>query len=670
MCGIAGFLTRSNRRPTSDLQAEVLKMADALSHRGPDDFGTWVDSATGIALGQRRLSIVDLSAEGHQPMLSASSRYAIVFNGEIYNYRDLQAQLLAKGHRFRGHSDTEVLLASIEEWGVPATLEAAVGMFAFALWDRSEQVLFLARDRVGEKPLYYGWTNGTLLFASELKSFRIFPGSSWEVDRDALALFFKLGYIPSPFSIYKGVCKLTPGTFVRIDRQSPGDLPSPVSYWSMRSAAETGAANPYMGADSDAVDELEALLKQSVRGQMVADVPVGAFLSGGIDSSTIVALMQAQSSRPIRTFTIGFHEAEYNEAKHAASIARHLGTSHTELYVSPAEAIAVIPRLPHIYDEPFSDSSQIPTFLVSQLARSQVTVSLSGDGGDEFFTGYQRYGLCQRIWSRMNLVPAPLRRTLARCLLGTRGARSDDSSTFLARSGSRLQPVLFDRILKAAALLSSDSADQLYWRLNSQWDLTENVVQGAGSNLAELAFLNSQIRLPNFLDRMCYADSVSYLPDDILVKVDRASMAVSLESRVPLLDHRVIEFTWRLPASLKTRHGQSKWPLRQVLYKYVPRQLIERPKMGFGVPIEHWLKGPLRDWAEDLLEPSRLQREGFLNPKPIRYRWEQHLSGKRRWHYSLWDVLMFQAWLQTQRKVSDSRPEIFQNAGAAQIGQA
>jgi asparagine synthase (glutamine-hydrolysing) len=657
MCGIAGFLNRSNRRPAGELQAEVMKMAAALEHRGPDDAGFWVDPRSGVALGHRRLAIIDLSAEGRQPMLSESKRYVIIFNGEIYNFPELRERLVAHGQAFRGHSDTEVLLAAFEHWGVALALERSVGMFALALWDRKEETLYLARDRVGEKPLYYGWSGNDLLFGSELKALRTFSGNEWRVDRDALAVFFNLGYIPAPLSIYQGVRKVSPGTFIKFSAATPhGHFPDPQPYWAMRSVAEAGARAPFTGSSQEAIEELERLLKQSIHGQTIADVPVGAFLSGGIDSSTVVALMQAQSSRPVRTFTIGFHEREYNEAGHAAEVAAHLGTDHTELYVTPEEAMAVIPRLAHIYDEPFSDSSQIPTFLVSQLARTQVTVSLSGDAGDELFAGYPRYAFAERLWSRMKLIPAPIRRGIAAALrtmahVGWEDTRAHSSDGEDRRGstvrGGRLWKTA-DRIWKAAELLSVNSADLLYWRLNSHWS-NPGLVPGSSPRVLETAFGNSQIVLPGFLERMCYADSVSYLPDDILVKVDRATMAVSLEARVPLLDHRVIEFAWSLPPAMKVRDGQTKWLLRQVLYKYVPRRLIERPKMGFGVPIEQWLRGPLREWAEELLSPARLRREGFLDVRFVRERWEQHLSGRRRWHYSLWGVLMFQAWLENQR---------------------
>jgi asparagine synthase (glutamine-hydrolysing) len=651
MCGIAGIVERAGAGSNDALHREIANLTATLRHRGPDHGGFWLDESAGVALGHRRLAILDLSPEGEQPMHSRDGRFVLTFNGEIYNFAELKNELLARSHTFRGHSDTEVMLASFVEWGVHNAVRRFVGMFAFALWDRQERTLTLARDRMGEKPLYYGFAGGAFLFGSELKALRAFSKWSGEVDRDALSLFFYGGYVPGPFCIYRGIRKLLPGSIFQLKEQHllRNEMPEPVRYWSLDAVAREGCEESFEGNEAEAIEELDRLLRASIRSQMVADVPVGAFLSGGIDSSVVVALMQAQSTRPVKTFTIGFHEREYNEARHAAEVAAHLKTDHTELYVTPEEAMSVIPRLPQIYDEPFSDSSQIPTFLVAQLARTQVTVSLSGDAGDELFGGYARYSFSQRFWSRLKLFPSSFRRKTARVLQAFSAEEGQASFLVKAIERSSAGRLIKDRILKAGDLISAESADSLYWRLNSHWSNTAGFVPGSNPQVLEAAFHNNQISLGGFLERMCYSDSVSYLPDDILVKVDRATMAVSLEVRVPLLDYRVVEFAWRLPSRMRVRNGETKWLLRQVLYKYVPRRIIERPKMGFGVPIEHWLRGPLRDWAEDLLSSDRLKAEGFLDVKRVRDRWEQHLSGRRRWHYSLWDVLMFQAWLSKEQ---------------------
>jgi asparagine synthase (glutamine-hydrolysing) len=654
MCGISGFYDPFRRSGPSEMESVTARMASTLEHRGPDDSGVWVDADAGIALSHRRLSILDLSAEGHQPMFSADGRLAIVFNGEIYNFAALRGELESLGHSFRGHSDTEIMLAAITQWGLEGAVGRFVGMFAFALWDRQERTLHLARDRMGEKPLYYGWVNGAFLFASELKALRAHPQWRGEVDRNALTLFLRHNYIPAPHSIYQGLCKLMPGTVLSLPAAlaRPGELPVPIPFWSMKSVAETGAANPFAGSESEAADELEKLLKKAIGQQMVADVPLGAFLSGGVDSSTIVALMQAQSSRPVKTFTIGFHETGYNEAEFARDVADHLGTDHTELYVTPEEAMGVIPRLPTIYDEPFSDASQIPTFLVSQLARRHVTVSLSGDAGDELFGGYPRYSLAQKIWSRIGRAPRVGRRALA-ALLRSVGVETWDSGLgWLARLSPESLGAdrVGDRVHKLADILAVDSPEQIYRGLVSHWKEPERIVIGAKEPATALNDPSQWVPLPDFFQRMMYLDAITYLPDDILVKVDRASMAVSLESRIPLLDHRVVEFAWRLPLSMKVKNGRSKWLLREVLHRHVPRKLIERPKMGFGVPTDIWLRGPLRDWAEQLLDSKRLRDEGFFAPAPIRQKWEEHLSGRRNWQYYLWDILMFQGWLDSQKQ--------------------
>ncbi|PYU93128.1 MAG: asparagine synthase (glutamine-hydrolyzing) [Acidobacteria bacterium] len=646
MCGITGLLTPS--ASGEDLETAVRRMASALVHRGPDDEGAWVDPEVGIALGFRRLAILDLSTAGHQPMVSACGRHVIVFNGEVYNFAELRHELEPKGHCFRGHSDTEVMLAAIGQWGLQEAVKKFVGMFAFALWDRQERILHLVVDRVGIKPLYYGWARRSFLFGSELKALRAHPGFAAEINRGALSLQMRYSYIPQPHSIYRGTYKLRPGTMLSVKADSvpcsgPG---SPVSYWSAREAAERGAAHPFRASEQEAADRLEELLREAVRLRLVSDVPLGAFLSGGIDSSTVVALMQALSSRPVKTFTVGFHETNYNEAVHAQAVAAHLGTDHTELYVTPEEARAVIPKLPAIYDEPFSDSSQIPTYLISQLARQQVTVSLSGDGGDELFAGYNRYFLGKKLWRWVSRMSAPVRNASAWFL---RQVGSDRWDRVFGRAARSLPLPLRERLAgekvqRLADMLAVRDPRTLYPGLVSHWRKACELVVGATELPVLLDDLSQYPELPDFARVMMFLDLVTYLPDDILVKVDRASMAVSLEARVPILDHRVVEFALSLPASMHIRNGQGKYLLRKVLDRYVPRRLIERPKMGFGVPIDAWLRGPLREWAEDLLGEDRLRREGFFRPQPIRSLWARHLSGRSSYHYYLWDVLSFQAW--------------------------
>ena len=659
MCGITGFLGFPAN--AMDPERVLRSMAAAIAHRGPDDEGTWLDAENEIALGHRRLSIVDLSPQGHQPMLSADGRYVMVFNGEIYNFRDIREELELTGiaPAWRGHSDTEVLLAAVSGWGVDAAIPRLSGMFSIALWDRRERSLALIRDRVGEKPLYYGWWRGTFFFASELKALRRWPDWQPEINRDAIAILLRHNYVPAPYSIYHNVYKLMPGAIARISlrdaRTGPGEDPfAPLcatAYWSVREAVETGVRHRFAGSEADAVSHLDALLRASVRRQMVADVPLGAFLSGGVDSSTIVALMQAESSRPVKTFTIGFHEEAYDEAKYAKAVARHLRTDHTELYVTPSEAMAVIPQLPELYDEPFSDSSQIPTFLVSRMARQHVTVALSGDAGDELFGGYNRYFWGRALWMRINWMPLWLRHLLAGALTGLSPARWDAFFSSLA-------PVLpkrihqrnpGDKMHKLAEILDVQRPEELYHGLVSHWKDPEAIVVDGREPATVLTTPGRWASLRDFSERMMYLDTVSYLPDDILAKVDRAAMGVSLETRIPMLDHSIIEFAWRIPLHMKIRHNQGKWLLRQVLYKYVPRELVQRPKMGFGVPIDAWLRGPLREWAEALLDERRLSEEGYLQPGPVRAVWTEHLSGRRNWQYYLWDVLMFQAWLEQNR---------------------
>jgi len=648
MCGLTGFLCAHPAKTAAEMEEIVERMAGTIVHRGPDDSGQWIDASAGIALGFRRLAILDLSPAGHQPMFSASGRYVIVYNGEVYNYRRLRQELESQGKApaFRGHSDTEVMLASMEAWGVQEAVQRFNGMFAFALWDRQERELYLVRDRLGVKPLYYGWMGKTFLFGSELKALRKHPDFQAEIDRDALMLYMQHNYIPCPYSIYCGIRKLPPGTVLKVKAEGSRTV-EPIPYWSARQIAENGSAHLFRGSEEEAVEQLDSILRDAIKLRMIADVPLGVFLSGGIDSSTVTALMQVQSERPVRTFSIGFHEDRFNEARYAKEIAHHLGTDHCELYVTPAEAMAVIPKLPMLYDEPFADSSQIPTHLVSKMAREHVTVSLSGDGGDELFGGYNRYYWGRRLWQRIRWMPGGIRRTASRAIWAMRPAvwevALDKMGRILPSSLNPSAPA--EKMVKVAEVLAVDCPDALYKRLISHWKEPALLVLEGQEVPTVLTDRSQWANLPDFTQRMMFLDLVTYLPDDILVKVDRASMGVSLEAREPLLDYRLVEFAWRLPLSMKIRGGKGKWILRQVLYRYVPPSLIERPKMGFAVPIGTWLRGPLREWAEDLLDEGAMRREGFLNPAPIRKKWAEHLSGSHEWQYYLWDVLMFQAWL-------------------------
>lgn len=653
MCGFTGYLAANPGLTAPDAQHVLQYMANAIEHRGPDSDGYWADPAAGIGLAHRRLAIVDLSPAGAQPMASVSGRYVLAFNGEIYNHLRLR-EALAHDDKvaaaWRGHSDTETLLEGFDAWGIEGTLQRAIGMFAVAVWDRAERVLTLARDRLGEKPLYYGWQGqgggAVFLFGSELSALRRHPAFTAEVSRDALALYMRHNCIGGEHSIYSGIRKLAPGHLLSVSLARPE--PQVRAWWSGADVAVKGVAQPFAGSPGQAVDALEALLRDAVAQQMMADVPLGAFLSGGIDSSTVVALMQAQSSRPVRTFSMGFHEEGYNEAEHAKAVAQHLGTDHTEMYVTAQQALDVIPKLPTLYSEPFADSSQIPTFLVSQMARQHVTVSLSGDAGDELFCGYTRYQMTAGLWGKVSRLPRPLRQLAAGLITALPpGAWDKLDGLLLSSLGARVG----DRLHKGAALLGSRSVADLYRGMVSHWADPASVVLGAREPATVLAGAAPDLQGLGDVERMMAMDMLSYLPDDILAKVDRAAMGVSLETRVPFLDHRVVEFAWSLPLNYKLRDGVTKWPLRQVLYRYVPKELIERPKMGFGVPIDHWLRGPLRDWAESLLSESRLAQEGFFNPTPIRQKWAEHLSGQRNWQYHLWDVLMFQAWLEAQRGV-------------------
>ncbi len=648
MCGITGFLSPSDHFSAPALQAQVEHMSQTLSHRGPDQSGTWTHAPSGLALGFRRLAILDLSPTGHQPMQSASGRYIIVFNGEVYNFKELRAELRKHGASFKGGSDTEVLLASIEAWGIKKALQRFNGMFALALWDTKTRTLYLARDRMGIKPLYYGIFNGILLFGSELKALRAHPAFRAEIDRNALSLYLRHNCIPAPHSIYQCIYKLAPASLLTIRAENLSHFPQPEKYWQLSEIVQSGLADPLEGSDTEIISIFHDHLLSSIGARMVSDVPLGAFLSGGIDSSLVVALMQAQSARSVQTFTIGFQETGFNEAGYAKDVAHRLGTDHTELYIRSAEAQAIIPSLPSIYDEPFADSSQIPTYLVSKLARKHVTVSLSGDGGDELFGGYNRYFWIQQIWHRVGWLPLKLRRALSQLLTRV------PVHMWASLLGPIQLPNAANKIHTFAEMLSESNATGLYKSVISHWKAPASIVIGAKEPLTPITDPGYWAHALPQPQQMMALDIATYLHDDILTKVDRASMAVGLEVRPPFLDdHETIALAWRLPLEQKIRAGNGKWILKEILSEYLPTSLFERPKMGFGVPIDSWLRGPLRDWAEDLLNEERLKTEGFFYPTPIRAKWAEHLSGQRNWQYDLWDVLTFQAWWQAQ---SQERP--------------
>jgi asparagine synthase (glutamine-hydrolysing) len=640
MCGIAGFLDLRRRFDQFNAAELARKMADRLTHRGPDAGGSWADPAAGIALGFRRLAIIDLSAAGAQPMISASGASVLIYNGEIYNPEELRPDLERRGIRWRGHSDSEVILEAFEAWGVVAAVKRMIGMFALAWWDGRTRTLWLLRDRIGKKPLYYGRFDGTILFGSQLKALMAHPHCARTIDRDALAGYLRFGCYSSARSVLQGVRQLKPGTAVAIaaDGHRAGE-PIEHVYWD---ACEIAAREPVKANRHQLTDALEDLLADAVRRRMVADVPLGAFLSGGIDSSTVVALMQKQSTRPVKTFSVGFNEPRYNEAPYAKAVAEHLGTDHTEIYVPGQAALELIPKLAEWYDEPFADASQIPTLLVSELARREVTVALSGDGGDELFYGYPRYQFGAWFGGVSGSLPLAARRGLAALLTGPSPAAWDALARLapLRRRPERLG----DRAHKLAAWISLPSQDLLFREIRSLWSEPEALVAGATEPVEPIWSGAAANAAPDFLDRMALIDLLTYLPDDILTKVDRATMAVSLEGRCPLLDHRVVEFALGLSREHKLARGRTKVILKNVLARHVPRPLFERPKQGFESPIADWLRGRLRDWAEELLDPVAMRADGLLNPAPIRQKWLEHQSGRRNWQWALWTVLMFQEW--------------------------
>lgn len=638
MCGLTGFFDTGSLRSRDERSRILAAMTESMAHRGPDAQGLWCSDDGVVGLGHRRLSIIDLSAAGAQPMASADGRFTVVYNGEGYNAEEMKRDLEAKGHRFRGHSDTEVLCEGFSAWGVEGCVRRFNGMFAIAVWDGVERRLWLARDRLGIKPLHWAKFGNLVLFGSELKSLRAYPGWQPEVDRDAVAAFLRHNYVPAPYTVYRGVRKLEPGHLLTVGEN--GDIRD-VPYWNAHEVAMAGMAARVDIGETEAIDELESLLADAVHRQMVSDVPLGAFLSGGIDSSTVAALMRTKAGATVRTFSIGFDESGYDESAHAAAVAKHLGTDHTELTLRPDEALALVPGLAEYYDEPFADSSQLPTLLLSRLTRQHVTVALSGDGGDELFAGYNRYFWSRRLDKGIGWIPPALRRMGGRALTTLSPSAWDGIAALVP---SRLRPPqVGDKVHKLAEVLALDET-ALYRRLISHWRDPESLVAGSREPRGPVWDLSLLGDFPQAIDRMQYLDTVTYLPDDILTKVDRASMAVSLEARVPLLDHRVVEFAWKLPLSLKVRDGGGKWILKQVLFRHVPRELVERPKMGFGVPIVDWLRGPLREWAEDLLDERGLAAGGLVDPAPVRALWAEHLSGRRNWQYLLWDVLMLEEW--------------------------
>ena len=639
MCGITGFIDKNFSGCPDEIEVILKGMTDLLIRRGPDSSGFWTDSNLGVGIGHRRLSVIDPSPAGHQPMVSASGKSVLTYNGEIYNFRELRVELESKGIKFRSNTDTEVLLEACEVWGVEDTVKRLIGMFAFALWDRESKELVLARDRLGIKPLYWGWQGDILFFGSQCKSFSAHPGWRPEINRTALAQFLQYSYIPAPLCIYQHISQMQPGTIVTIRRDH---TVAEQCYWDVCKVAVNGIRNRTILTEQEVADYTDNLLQDAVKKRMIADVPLGAFLSGGIDSSTVVALMQAQSNRPVRTFSIGFHEKLFNEAGYAAEVAKYIGTDHTELYVEPGHVMDLIPDLTEHYDEPFADSSQLPTLLVSELARREVTVALSGDGGDESFGGYNRYMSARWLNRGFKMTSLAMRSGIASCLRLLSPATWDHIISVLPKP--RSMSIDGGKIHRLANILPVANFEKASRLLVSQWPVNTELVPGQGHGLDVLNNKALPVEIKDAIERLQLIDQLSYLPGDILTKVDRASMAHSLEVRVPLLDHRVVEFAWSLPYSYKFRDGISKWCLHQVLYRYVPRDLVERQKMGFGVPIGEWLRGPLRGWAEELLSERALAQDDLYNVSLIREYWQQHQDGKNNWQYALWNVLMAQSW--------------------------
>ncbi len=654
MCGITGIFGNLRKE---EFDSSIHEMSATLNHRGPDDAGTWINEENGVAFGHQRLSIIDLSSAGHQPMVSPCGRFTTVFNGEIYNHLQLRDKLNTSANKqsWKGHSDTETLVTAFSQWGIEKTLQQLVGMFAIAVWDFKEKRLFLIRDRFGEKPLYYGWSNGVFLFGSELKALQKYKRFSNQIDRGALSLYMKYMYVPTPYSIFRDIYKLEPGCILQIDKGTkPPTLPlfapfrdqgiNIAQWYSISNMAQAGQKN-LITDQNDAVDLIEKTLLESVRSQLISDVPLGAFLSGGIDSSVITALMQKVCKDPVKTFTIGFEESSFNEAIYAKEVSRHLGTEHHELYVTSSDAFKVIPHLPTLYDEPFADSSQIPTYLVSKLARESVTVSLSGDAGDELFGGYNRYLWGSRVWNKVRWMPLIVRQTLG-VAINKISVNTWDSIGNSLPNSSRVS-LMGDKAHRMAHRLKNvKSLDDVYHSIVTEGYKEDGLVVNDKAALITKLDNNDIVSgIVDFEHRMMLLDSLTYLPDDILTKVDRAAMGVSLETRIPFLDYRVAELAWRLPLDTKINNGETKWPIRQVLYKYVPKVLIERTKAGFAIPVGQWIRGPLREWAADLLNEERIRREGYFNPELVQQLWQQHISGKYDWTPRLWAILMFQAWL-------------------------
>tara|TARA_B100001113_G_scaffold247160_1_gene203487 strand:- start:535 stop:2478 length:1944 start_codon:yes stop_codon:yes gene_type:complete len=647
MCGVAGFLMDSKSSSSMNFDLITKKMTDSIKHRGPNDSGCWNNPSEGIALGHRRLSILDLSDAGHQPMESSNGRYVIAFNGEIYNHLQIRSDIEKNNENisWRGHSDTETILSAFETFGIQKSLEKFVGMFAFSLWDKKNKILTLARDRLGEKPMYYGWQNigngRVFLFGSELKALKSFPDINLRVDRGSLSLFLKHAYVPNPYSIYENIFSLEPGQFLQVSLLNK--MTKTVNYWEASEIIKKGSSKEYKGTPKEAVKDLKNLLRHTIKSQMISDVPLGAFLSGGIDSSTVVSIMQEQSDIPVKTFTIGFNEKGFDEAKYAKSIANHLGTDHTELYINANDAMKVIPDMHSIYCEPFADSTQIPNFIVSRLAKNDVTVALSGDGGDELFGGYSRYNHIDNIWKKINYFPLSTRNLISKILTYPLQEKS-----IYSKYKSKTLTNLSKRIISGTNLINSETIDKLYSHVITQIPFSKDVVHDGYLKETKLDDLKPNFGDISNIEKMMATDTINYLPDDILTKVDRAAMRTSLETRVPFLDHNIVEFAWRLPISYKVKEGESKWPLQKILKDFLPESLTKREKMGFSVPIHEWIRGPLSEWCEELLNKDRLKSEGFFDEEIVCNKWKEHLFGKKNNITFLWPILMFQSWLENQ----------------------